>query len=569
MRTLVISSLLALSLAMGACQKSDPNAFETHIAAIKDPGARPAGFSGLEALVKAITSAPGDNSARIQEFVDKVIPEFEALWDEVPEYRDQILTMLYQIGRPEGANLWNKALVFDGSDASRKLVLAAVDGIAKAKATATVDTLIAQLDALLQAPSKDKGPEGGELRIAMVKALGELRDKKAVPVLIKVMEQTKENQPVAVHREAAKALGNIRDASAVDALLTVAFRVPDSPSTTDIGNRSKLALVTIGPPAVEGVRKMLAGQQEEVNKLAASNGVDLLVVQQTAVGILGAMGAKEAVDDLLAFMPRDGCGVPAAPEPKKTKKGKKKEEEQEIDPASASLRAFVGNSLGLIGDEKAAEPLCQCVNATHNPGDMFPITEALGRIGGDVALNCLIDEVKNGEYDPEALDNSDFSKQIRWEAARFAVLVAGPDKIGEVKAAIEGNADEKVKKEMEPWMVGITLVETCKDDKECYVKTLKDQNAEWFAREKAAYELVRIAKGDKAVALEMSKAFKVRNADARVSMALLVPRILDGAKCNECADAFEAVMSGEKGTMDATMQLPVLTARMTIARISE
>src|SRR5690606_2299383 len=160
--------------------------------------------------VKAITSAPGDNAARIQEFVDKVIPEFEAIWDEAPEHRDQILTMLYQIGRPAGANLWNKALVLDGSAASRKLVLAAVGGISKAKATATVDTLIAQLDALLQTPSKDKGPEGGELRIAMVKALGELRDKKAVPILIKVMEQTKESQPVAVHREAAKALGNIR-----------------------------------------------------------------------------------------------------------------------------------------------------------------------------------------------------------------------------------------------------------------------------------------------------------------------------------------------------------------------
>lgn len=568
MRTLVISSLLALSLAMGACKQPDPNAFETHIASIKDSGARAAGFSGLEALVKAITSS-GDNTERINEFVEKVIPEFEAIWDEAPEHRDQMLTMLYQVGRPEGANLWNKALVFDGSDASRKLVLAAVDGIAKAKATATVDTLIAQLDALLATPSKDKGPEGGELRIAMVKALGELRDKKAVPVLIKVMEQTKESQPVSVHREAAKALGNIRDASAVEALLTVAFRVPDAPSTTDIGNRSKLALVTIGQPAVEGVMKMLKGEQEEVNKLAASNGVDLLIVQQTAVGILGAMGAKEAVDELLAFMPRDGCGAPPAPAPAKKGKKAKKVEEEEIDPAKASLRAFVGNSLGLIGDEKAATPLCECVNATHNPGDMFPITEAMGRIGGEAALNCLIDEVKNGEYDPEALENSDFSKQIRWEAARFAVLVAGPDQIGKVKEAIESNADEKVKKEMEQWQPGIALVESCKDDKDCYLKTLKDQNAEWFAREKAAYELVRLAKGDKAVALEMAKAFKVRNADARVTMALLVPRVLDGAKCNECAEALEGVMSGEKGTMDATMQLPVLTARMTIARVSE
>lgn len=568
MRKLVCTSLLALALASGACKEPDPNDFQTHIDAINDPAGRGAGFSGLEALVKAITSAGPevDNSARIQEFVDKVIPAFEAVWDAAPEHRDQVLTMLYQVGRPEGAGLWNRALAYDGSDAGRKLLLSACDGIKKAKATGSVDALIAQLDAFLQSPAKDKGPEGGEMRMAIVEALGALRDNKAVGILSKVMEQTKENQPVAVHREAAKSLGLIRDASAVDALLTVTFRVPDAPSTTDIGNRSKLALVSIGDPAVPGVMKMLKGEHEEVNKLAALNGVDLLIVQQTAVGILGAMGAKPAVDELLAFMPRDGCGPKA--EPKKPKKGKKAEE-PEIDPANASLRAFVGNSLGLIGDEKAAEPLCSCVNATHNPGDMFPITEALGRIGGAAAEACLVDLVKNGEYDPETVENSDFSKQIRWEAARFAILVAGSADIGKVKEAIESNGDAKVKENMAQWQAGIAVTETCKDDKDCYLKTLKDQNAEWFAREKAAYELVRLAKGDEAIALEMSKAFKVRNPDARVTMALMIPRLLDGKRCQPCADALEAVLAGEKGSMDATMQLPVLTVRQTIAKIAE
>lgn len=569
MRKLVFPSLLALALASGACKEPDPNAFETHIENINKEGGQAAGYSGLEALVKAIASSPVDNSERIEEFVQKVIPVFEEKWDDSPEYRDQMLAMLYQVGRPEGANIWNKALVFDGSDVSRKAVLAAIDGIIKAKATGTVDTIIAQLDALLESPSKDKGPEGGELRMGLVKALGELRDKKAVPILIKVMEQTKENQPVAVHREAAKALGQIRDPSSVEALLSVTFRVPDAPSTTDIGNRSKLALVSIGDPAVPEVVKMLKGEQEEVNKLAVNNGVDLLIVQQTAVGILGAMGAKGAVEDLLAFMPMDGCGAPvAAPAPKKGKKGKKAEAE-EIDPAKASLRAFVGNALGFIGDERAAKPLCECINATHNAGDMFPITEALGRIGGETALACLVDTVKNGEYDPDSVESSEFMKQIRWEAARFAILVASSEQLEQVKEAITSNTDEKVKTEMAQWQPGIDAADKCKADKECWVKIVKDQNAEWFAREKAAYELARLAKGDVAVALEVSKAFKVRNPDGRVSMAIMVPRILDGKKCDECAEAFEGVLAGEKGTMDATMQLPVLTSRQTVAKISE
>ena len=136
LRKLIYPALFALALGTGACKEPDPNAFETHIENIKKEGAAAAGYSGLEALVKAITSSPADNSARIDEFVTKVIPVFEEQWDGSPEYRDQMLAMLYQIGRPEGANLWNKGLVFDGSDASRKLVLASLDGIKKAKATA-------------------------------------------------------------------------------------------------------------------------------------------------------------------------------------------------------------------------------------------------------------------------------------------------------------------------------------------------------------------------------------------------------------------------------------------------
>ncbi len=572
MRKLIVPALFTLVLASGACKEPDPNAFETHIENIQKEGAAAAGYSDLEKLVKAITTSTADNSARIDEFVTKVLPVFESRWDEDVEYRDQMLAMLYQIGRPEGATLWNKGLVFDGSDASRKLVLASIDGIIKAKAGATIDTLIAQLDLLLTSPKKDKGPKGGKLRIEMVKALGVLGDAKAVPILIKVMEQTKENQPVSVHREAAKALGMIGDPSAVEALLAVTFRVPDSPSTTDIGNRSKLALVAIGEPAEPGVIKMLKGEQAEVNKLAANNGVDLLIVQQTAVGILGAMGAKSAVEDLLAFMPRDGCVDPnaAPPKKKKRKKKKKKAAEEVIDPASASLRAFVGNSLGLIGDARAAEPLCQCVSATHNAGDMFPITEALGRMPGEASLSCLVDLVKTGEYDPDTVESSDFIKQIRWEAARFAILLAGPDDIDAVKAAFSSNDDdERVKGELGKWTAGMALLESCKADKACYLKTVSDQNADWFAREKAAYELVRLAKGDVDVAVAVSKAFKVRNPDARVTMALMVPRILDGKKCNACADAFAGVLQGEKGTMDATMQLPVLTARQTIAKVTD
>ena len=578
MRKLVVSSLFALAMvSWSGCKEADPNAFETHIEGIRDLNSRAASILQLEALVKTVTTAPGDQSARKQEFVDKMLPVLNSdVWDQLtPEQQVTVLNMLRDIGRPEAADLWIKALSLDGSDASRKRVMAALHGIQRARATATADHITALLLSLIKDPSKDRGKTNeGELRLELAKTLGELRDKKGVPVLIDAMRQTKDVQPVSVHREAAKALGMIKDPDAVDALLTVSFRVPDAPSTTDISNRAKIALVSIGEPAVPRLKEMLAGKFEEVNKLAADNGVDLQVVRQTAVAILGALGTQSATDELIAFMPQKDCVPKEAKKPDKKKKKADDDEEEEFEDEGddANLRAFVANTLGLIGDPKGVAPLCKCINATHNPGDMFPITEALGRIGGSDAFKCLAETTKSGEYDPEALENSDFRYQIRWEAARFAILVASADDIPALQDALKGAAaggDKKVVEELAKWDAGLKLLETCKADKACYMKTLQDQNADWFAREKAAYEVARLSPGDKAVALELSKAFKVRNPDARVTMALLVPRVLGATKCPECATALEDVMKGEKGSMDATMQLPVLTARTTIARIAE
>ena len=572
MRKLVVSSLLALAMVTwSGCKESDPNAFETHIEGIRELSSRAASISQLEALVKTVVAAPGDNSARIQEFVDKIVPVFDEVWEQVtPEQQITMLNMLRDVGRVEGSKLWAKSLVLDGSDGARKRVLAALQGIQRARATEVTPAVVALLQSLIADPSKDRSKQNeGELRLELAKTLGELRDKAGVPVLIEAMKQTKENQPVSVHREAAKALGIIKDPAAVDALLTVSFRVPDAPSTTDISNRAKIALVSIGEPAVPRLKEMLAGKFDEVNKLADQHDVPVQVVQQTAAGILGALGTKSATEELIAFMPQKEC-VPVVPKKKKKKDEDEDEDMEEGD--DANLRAFVANSLGIIGDPKGVGALCKCINATHNPGDMFPITEALGRIGGDAAFKCLADVTRTGEYDTAALESSDFKFQIRWEAARFAILAASAEQIGPLKEALAGAAKENDKKvivELPKWDAGVKVLEDCKADKACYLKVLQDQNADWFAREKAAVELARLSPGDKAVALELSKAFKVRNPDARVTMALLIPRVLGDAKCPECAAALEDVMKGEKGSMDATMQLPVLTARTTIARIAE
>ena len=561
MRRLIASSLLVLALSATACKPSDPYKFETHIANIKDSSKRASGFTGLEDLVKTVVTSP-DNKDRIEEFATVVIPVFEEIWDEAPEHQEKMLVMLRDIGHPKGATLWNKALALDGSAEARKKSILALEGIKKSKATDSVDKVIEELEKLLANPKNDAGGNAdGDVRELMCKTLGALGDKRATKTLIKTMEQTAEVQPVKVHRAAAAALGKIGDPAAVDALLTVTYRVPDAATSKNIGVQAKQALVAIGDPAIDGVLLMLQGKHEEVQKLAAQVGIDQFNIQQTAALILGAMGSPKAVDELLKIFPQDDCKA-AAPDPKK-----KDEEELEPDAAYAGLRAVIANALGFIGDPKGVDPMCTCATASKNPADMFPIHEALGRIGGTKSVDCLVNVIKTAEYTKDAIATADLKYEARWESGRFAILAAGPDDLAKIQEALAAQTDAKVKEENAKWAEGIKVLESCKTNKDCYLETLRNSNADWFAREKAAYEAARLGDGDPKVALEIAKAYKVRNPDARVTMAWLPAKMMHGKPCPECAAALQSVLDAEELSTDASYQAPVLMARDTIAKL--
>lgn len=571
MRKLFAATLLALAIgAVPACKKPDPNSWDTHIEAIKDSSTRAQGFSGLERLVKNVATAK-DNKSQFDAFGEKVVPAFEEIWDEAEEQQTKMLQVLLDMGHPAGAAVWNKALGLDGSSEARERTKMALQGIDKAKATDSVDAVVAEFEKVVADPKNDGGERAGEMRLMMAETLGTLGDKKAVPALIKAMEQTVDTQPVAVHRAAAEALGKIADPSATEALVTVTYRVPDAPTSTNIGEKAKQALAAIGEEAVPKVVQMFKGEHDKVNDLAATAGLEQYNVQMAGAGLLGVMGRESAVDDLIAYMPRDGCATGEGEEDDKKKPKKDDEEEPAVDENAGNVRAVIANSLGLIGDEKAVAALCPCAKSTKNPGDMFPIAEALGRIGGTAAVDCLVDVIKTGEYDQEAVANSDFVHQIRWEAARFGIHAAGADDIGKVKEAIEAASSEpKVAEEMKAWTSGIAVVEECKKDKECYLGKVKDASQDWIVREKSAIELMRLAPGDTAVAAEISKAYKVRNPDARVTMVWAAATMLgDGdTKCPECVDAIEGIMNAEKDSrLDKAYQLSVLSARYTIAKL--
>ncbi len=574
-RTLLTTSLLSFALATGACKEPDPNAFETHVENIRDPAKRASGITGLEGLVKTVVSSE-KKTERLDEFVAKAIPALEEVWDEAPEQHEKILLMLRDAARPEASTIWNKALGLDGSSEARKRSILALEGIRKARATGSAEAVRTEFTKLIANPKNDEGDEeeNGRVRMLMAETLGALRDKASVDVLVTSLGQSRDKQPVSVHRAAATALGQIGDASlkAVDALLTVTFRVPDIATSKNVGVRAKQALVAIGEPAIPRVVEMLRGKHAEVQKLAAEasaeqEGLNQLVIAQTAASILGAMGLPSAADALLEVYPKSDC-VAGAAAPKKDKDGEEADDGGE-GIAFAQLRAVIANALGLIGDPKATEALCQCSLTSKNPGDMYEILNALGRVGGTAAVECLNVAIKTAVYSDDAVEK-DFVLEPRWESARFAILAAGPGDLAKVEEAMAAaSSDPKVAKELEAWKPGLEIAKKCGTDKDCFLTTLRDSSADWFAREKSAVELSRLADGDPKVAAEIAKAYKVRNPDARVTMAWLPAKMLRDKKCPECAAALEAVLDAEKLSTDAKFQAPVLLARDTIAKLSQ
>ena len=149
MRRLLPVSLLCAALAVSTgCAKKDPNAVETHTEVLAKPELRALAMNQLARLAKAAASS-GDQ-ARLDDFAAKAMPAFAGIWDEAPEARVQMLEIALDIGSAEAAPVWEKAIVLDGTGEGYKGTLLALKGIRKAKATALVDAVSAQLDATVE-----------------------------------------------------------------------------------------------------------------------------------------------------------------------------------------------------------------------------------------------------------------------------------------------------------------------------------------------------------------------------------------------------------------------------------
>ena len=268
-----LTAALALTLAVGAVAcPGDPNDPMTWAKQLKD----------LRTQKEAL-----DHLANMD--VERARPAVPALIDLYNDSkRPEFLEALARYNDPRTKPLMVEALDYTDDDFDRATIAAGVLG--EMKATDAVPQLIAAAEKPLPIKSR-----ANSARIAAMRALVKIGDKRAVPTLMKILTTSADEQDFLLNQRAALGLAEFKDPQAIPALIKGLFMTGRG---TGIFQECRLALVRIGQPAVEPLIALLKEQNAEVQEMAKQYKFDEVtpgVVPHKAGILLGDLRAKKAV----------------------------------------------------------------------------------------------------------------------------------------------------------------------------------------------------------------------------------------------------------------------------------
>jgi len=427
-----VMALLAASLLCGACT-GDPNDPRTWAKKLKD----------LREQKEAL-----DRIANID--VDRarvVVPELMDLYKEThkPEHLEALARFKDERTKP----VMIEALEYSEDDFDRATIAAGVLG--EMKAPDAVDPLMKAADKQLPVKSR-----ANSVRLAAIRALVKIGDKRAVPTLTKILTTSADEQDFLLNQKAALGLAELRDPSSVPALIKGLFMTGRG---TDIFQECRLALVRIGAPAVDPLIELLAERNADVRQMAAERQFDKVtpgVVPTKAAWVLGDLRAKKAVGPLIARLnmpPRGGEHTVAL------------------------------TALGQIGTPQAVDMLIAIAkNPKASPPLRASAASGLAKTGDKRAVPVLMDIAKNGYV--KAPDGSKAS-DLRASAAVDLSRIAGREHFDAFKAladketAAQGVFGEALDR--------MQVARECGSNVVCYGAKLNDPS--WTRAEKAAFAI--------------------------------------------------------------------------------
>jgi HEAT repeat protein len=424
-------ALLALALLTLACS-GDPN----------DPRTWAKKLSNLREQDEALTRIANMDveKARV------VVPELLALYKETKSPAHLQALSRYKDERTTAVMI--EALDYTDEDFDRAVIAAGVLG--EMKAASAVDKLVEGADK--QLPIKSRA---NAAKLASIRALVKIGDKKAVPALTKILTTSADEQDFLLNQRAALGLAELRAPEAIPALIKGLFMTGRG---TDIFQECRLALVRIGQPAIDPVIELFQGKNAEIKEMAVKQQFRPGIIQYKAAYLLGDLRAAKAV----SLMTRYLGGKPQGDDP---------------DEHTAVIIA-----LGQIGNRDAVDALIAVLNDKKGePKHRFSAADALYMAGDQRALPALFEIAKSGDLVVEGQKTAllranaavDYSRLAG--AAHFAAFKALADKQTELQGPFAEAVDR------------LQVAKDCNDNLACYGKTLADPA--WQRAEKAAFAI--------------------------------------------------------------------------------
>ena len=494
MRTQLTAALAATLVFGGLACQGDPNDPMTWAKQLKD----------LRVQKEAL-----DHLADMD--VEKARPAVPALIDLYNDAkRPEFLEALARYQDPRTKQIMIEALDYNDDDFDRATIAAGVLG--EMKAPEGVAPLIAAVEKPLPIKSR-----ANSTRIAAMRALVKIGDKRAIPTLMKILTTSADEQDFLLNQRAALALAEFRDPQAIPALIKGMFMTGRG---TGIFQECRLALVRIGGPAVDPMIELLQEKNADIQKMASQFKFDEVtpgVVPHKAAILLGDLRAKRAVPALTARLHQKARG----------------------DEHRSALIA-----LGYIATPTAVDAiLADLKDAKADPAERASAADALYLSGDRRAVPVLMDIAKNGN-----VKNSDgeTAADLRASAAIALARIAGKESYDAFKTLVDNETAAQ-------GVFGMALdrmqvAKECGDNLACYGKTLTDPS--WTRAEKAAFALAFSGNAKQALPLLLAamKPITMMAQDRYpVHQAILFGLARLGTKdCKECVDKLDAQIARDE-----------------------
>jgi HEAT repeat protein len=440
--------------------------------------------------------------------VERARPAVPALIDLYNDAkRPEHLEALARYLDPRTKPIMIEALDYSDDDFDRATIAAGVLG--DMKATDAVDPLIKAVEKPLPIKSR-----ANNARIAAMRALVKIGDKRAVPTLMKILTTSADDQDFLLNQKAALGLAEFHDPQAIPALIKGLFMTGRG---TTIFQECRLALVRTGTPAIGPLVQLLQEKNPEIQEMAAKYkfeepppvGTPGVVPHKAAI-LLGDLRAKAAVPALIARLHQKARG----------------------DEHRSALIA-----LGYIATPAAVDAIvADLKDAKTDPAERASAADSLYLSGDRRAVPTLMEIAKSGYV---KAPGGGKASDLRASAAIALGRIAGKESYEAFKALTE--KETEVQGVFGMALDRMQVANECDQDIACYGKKLNDP--QWTRAEKAAFAIAFSGNAKQGIPILLSSMKPITTMVPErypVHQAILFALARLGTKdCKECVEKLD------------------------------